>query len=76
MTKMLLQYAAIAFMFSTTALANDEPSRMTYDMATTAMNAAEAHARQKELACDYFNYRSKRNTSNAATLRWHFCTCD
>lgn len=38
---------SLMFLFSASASAQDEPSRMTYDMAKTAMEAAEAHAREQ-----------------------------
>lgn len=38
---------ALMFMFSTAASAQDDASRMTYDMAHTAMVAAEAYAREQ-----------------------------
>lgn len=45
LTKSLM--IALMFMFSAASSAQDE-SRMTYDMAETAMNAAEAYAREKQ----------------------------
>ncbi len=47
MKKILLCYAAITLFVASTALAKNEPSRMTYSMAMKAMNAAEAYTRQK-----------------------------
>src|SRR5690554_5825915 len=49
MTKRLYKGLMIAlmFLFSTVASAQDDASRMSYDMAKTAMDAAEAYAREK-----------------------------
>lgn len=47
-TKFIKSVAAILMLlFSVTALAQEESSRMTYDLAMRAMEAAEAHARQQ-----------------------------
>jgi len=50
MTPKSLKYvlASILFWSSTMAFSQDEPSLMTYDLATRAMEAAEAYARDKE----------------------------
>jgi glc operon protein GlcG len=49
MTSKFTKSIAVALMlfFSATALAQDEPSRMTYDLAKQAMEAAETYARQQ-----------------------------
>ena len=49
MTTKFTKFVALMFMLSlsTMALAQQEPSRMTYDLAMKAMEAAEAHARQQ-----------------------------
>mgnify|MGYP003997250135 CR=1 FL=1 len=57
MTTKFTKFVALMFMLSlsTMALAQQEPSRMTYDLAMKAMEAAEAHARQQGVGGDRFS---------------------
>lgn len=72
--------AALMLLFSVTALAQDESSRMTYDLATRAMDAAETYAREQGwnvtilITDQNNNVVMVRRLDGAGARTWDFAT--